>query len=534
MEKGGAMGSRMDVEMPQYVYASYTNTDVVNNDFYFTIYREAEEIQRGGILRPALEVRVGGFEKLMTDPQTPPEQRKEQLKNAAEKLLDDLSSSEDWTKKYVYDEESGELSFVFASMTEAPSGYFTKEFFTDRFICFKNGSFESVLVHIQAWEYSPGGEGTKVCDCYRNIHIYYPPSITEFDITYAGEGGLKKAFVNPVYDDRITLAWKMQGNLGMICRLLEGVKEIARPVDNGTLEITVREDADYTLEIRNHIGICVSKQVEVAVTGWHKEGKAEGIPLNTGDGKEEIRLFPYRDSFYCYEGTSLYRSGDGLKWEVAAVNTDPGIKEHDYVACGIQDDHFYVMTGKQEEFLHISRYCFSDKKWESAEVSQHGSSTEAHFAFSSKRGCLAETVLAGISVMECDCPADWREWNANVWNVFVEGCDAVSSDFCFWKDSFYGVILCSDGCFHLYRCQPEIEEELYIQRAEGEKIYLLPTVNQLLILAGGCFYDAMEKKKIKEECMPDMRKGGWIGSGGQKVFGIFADGCFWTYQQNET
>ena len=44
MEKGGAMGSRMDVEMPQYVYASYTNTDVVNNDFYFTIYREAEEL----------------------------------------------------------------------------------------------------------------------------------------------------------------------------------------------------------------------------------------------------------------------------------------------------------------------------------------------------------------------------------------------------------------------------------------------------------------------------------------------------------
>ena len=524
------MGSRMDVEMPQYVYASYTKTDVVNNDFYFTIYRESVEMQRSGILRPALEVRVGGFEKLMSDPQTPPQKREEQLRDAAEKLLQNLSSSEDWTKDYVYDEESGELSFVFACIAEVPSGYFTKKFFTDHFICYKNETFEAVLLHIQAWEYSPGGERTKVCDCYRNIHIYYPPSITEFDITYAGEEGLKKAFVNLIYDDKITLTWKMQGNLGMICRLLEGVKEIACPVNDGTLEVTVQEDTDYTLEIRNHIGIYVSEQVEVVITGWHKEGKVEGIPLNTDDEAEEIRLLQYQGSFYCYRDSSLYQSKNGLKWEVTAVNTDPGIKKPDYAACGIQNDYFYVMTGEQDDFLHISRYSFSHKKWESDWVSQHCCSAEAHFAFSTKRGCLAETVLAGISVMECGDPADWREWNTNVWDVFVEGCDAVSSDFCFWKDAFYGVILCSDGSFRLYRCEPEIEEELYIQPTEGEKIFLLPTVNKLLILAGGCLYDAIEKKRIKEECMPDMRKGGWIGSGGQNVFGIFADGCFWTYQ----
>ncbi len=524
------MGSRMDVEMPQYVYASYTKADVVNNDFYFTIYRETVEEQRSGVLRPALEVRVGGFERLMLDPDTPPEQRKEQLENAAQKLLNDLSSAEDWSKEYVYDEESGELFFVFSSLSELPSGYFTKKFFTDRFICFKDGSFEAVLLHIQAWEYGSGGEGTKVCDCYRNIHIYYPPLITRFDITYEGEGKLKKAFVNPFYGDKITLTWKMQGNLGMTCRLLEGVKEIARPVDDGMLDISVQEDTEYTLEIRNHIGIYVSEQVEVVITGWHKEGKAEGMPLERDDPEEEIRVFQYSRSYYCYQAGSLYQSKDGLKWEVATVNTESGEEKGGYTACGIWQDYFYVMSGKNGGFLHIARYDFSDKKWENAEVSQYCCADEAHLAFSSGRGCLAETVLSGISVMECDSPADWREWNTNVWDIFVEDCDAAGSDFCFWKDAFYGVIRCSDGYFRLYRCQMDMEEELYAQRTEGEKIYLLPTVNRLYIVIDGSLYDAMDKRKVREGAMPGMRKGGWIGSGGRKIFGIFEDGCFWTYE----
>ena len=527
------MGSRMDVEMPQYVYASYTETGAVNNDFYFTIYREADLAQAGRILRPALRVQVGGFEKLMVNPDTPPEQREEQLKNVAEKLVNDLSPAKDWIKEYVYDEQSGELSFIFSSLAEIPSGAFSEKFSTDRFICYKDGSFEAALLHIRAWEYHPGGEETKVCDCYRNIHIYYPPSITEFDITYAGEGGLKTAYVNPLYEDKILLAWKIQGNQGMTCRLLAGTRQIEQPVGDGETEITVQEDTEYTLELRNHIGIYVSGQVEAVLTGWHREGRTEGLPSGADDAEGEVRIFQYDGGFYCYRAGSLYQSGDGLKWKAEAVKTDPGTEKEGYAACGIWRDYFYIMSGKKDGFLHIARYHFSDKRWEEAEARQYCSADEAHLVFSSGRGCLAETVRSGISVMECDAPEDWREWNTNIWDVFVENCEAAGSDFCFWKDAFYGVILCSDGYFRLYRCQMDIEEELYAQRVrgeKGEKIYLLPTVNRLYIVVDGSFYDAMERRRIKEAFMPDMRKGGWIGSGGQKVFGIFEDGCFWTYE----
>lgn len=90
-------------------------------------------------------------------------------------------------------------------------------------------------------------------------------------------------------------------------------------------------------------------------------------------------------------------------------------------------------------------------------------------AFSSRRGCLAETVLTGIAVMERDDGTDWRQWNTKLWEVVLDKGDAISSDFCFWKDEFYGVILCTDGMFHLYCCREEMEEELYVQRAAGEK-----------------------------------------------------------------
>lgn len=528
------MNSRMDVEMPLFVYASYAKTDVVNNDFYFTIYwEETEQLKMGGILRPALEVKVGGFEKLLLDPSTPPAEREKQLKDAAQQLVKSLSGDKDWTKQYRYDDETGELSFVFDSMDEFPKGYFTKSFITDRFVCFKGSSFDAVLLHIQAWVYDAGGEGEKVCDCYRTLHVYYPPHITEFGITYAGEKKGKKAYVNPLIDNKITLSWKLQGNQGMNCRLYRDAKVVCEPVGDGSWEDMIEADTTallYTLEMKNNFGICVSDQAEAVLTGWHKEGVVEGLPVQKSDTEMEVRVFRYGCGYYCYQDHGLYQSSDGLKWVLAPAGKESGMTEGDYTACGIQRDYFYVMTGKKGGFLQIARYHFSENKWEHDEVSQHCSSTEAHMAFSSRRGCLAETVLTGIAVMERDDGTDWRQWNTKLWEVVLEKGDAISSDFCFWKDEFYGVILCTDGMFHLYCCREEMEEELYVQRAAGEKIYLFPTVNRLLVLAGGCFYDVMERKKIKEEFMPDMRKGGWLGSAGQKVFGVFSDGCFWTWQ----
>ncbi len=528
------MNSRMDVEMPSYVYASYSESDEVKNDFYFTIYwEETEQMRQGGILRPALEVKVGGFERLLLNPATPPDQREQQLKDAAQKLIQDLSDHKDWTKKYSYEEETGELSFVFGSLEEFPQGYFAKSFFTERFICYKGSSFDAVLLHIQAWVYDAGGEGVKVCDCYRTVHVYYPPRITEFTITYGEEKKGKKAYVNPLFDAKVTLFWKLQGNQGMNCRLYKGEKLVFQPVGDGSWEDTLQGDQEktaYTLEIKNNFGIRVSDQAEAVLTGWHKEGTVEGLPAQSSDEGKEVRVFQYDSVFYCFLDHGLYQSSDGQCWTLAPAGKESGLEEGEYAACGIQDEYFYIMTGKKDGCLQIARYHILEKKWEHDGVSQYCSSTEAHMAFSSRRGCLAETVLTGIAVMERDDGTDWRQWNTKLWEVVLDKGDAISSDFCFWKDEFYGVILCTDGMFHLYCCREEMEEELYVQRAAGEKIYLLPTVNRLLVLAGGCFYDVMERKKIKEEFMPDMRKGGWIGSAGQKVFGVFSDGCFWTWQ----
>lgn len=522
------------VEMPERVYVSYQAKQTLENEFYFTIYKEyqGENRQNKEILTSPI-VTISGFEQLLIIPKKDKKEQEEQIREAAERFIQNLSVPSLWGADYVYDSDNVKLSIRLKCMDQELKSDFKIKAATNRMICNSSDTQKPVVltVHTEGFE-EIFGESEKYQDYRTDIDVVYAPCITKFEAVYDNQTYSEQVYVNPDYQKMLTLSWEYVGNGRLEHTLRRADVYIKEASAVSSIEEVVENSVIYTLRVDNQKGFSDIAQIQVDVTGWRRIGKVTGLFTDPSVWKEDVRLHCYKENYYCYRNEILYRSRDGCAWEECSKNTLSGQGEKPEVtATQIFGSMLYVMEGHTCERLRIMRYHFEDDRWEAARAHQNCISADGHLAFSSRKSFYAQTVGSGISVSGHDEECEWMYWNREHFQVDTQGREAVNSDFCFRGKSFYAVILCSDGRFYLYECREEQEEALWSCDAEGaDKMIFLPTVNHFFIATPKGLFDADKKQRVKD-FFPPTDNGFWMGADREGVAGIFSDGSFWEYKE---
>lgn len=520
------MSKGIIVEMPELLYISYREDRTVENEFYFMVYKQYAfgQSRRGNILQSPL-VTINGFEQLVAIPQKTNEEQEAQIKEAARRLIDQLSVDPSWNASYCYDRDTGNLAIVLTCTEPNLSADFRVKIFTDNFICSHSDTHQPVVLTIHTEGFAELFGEEEYSDYNVNMQAVYAPCITEFKACCGGTEYETQVYVNPAYDNPITLRWELTGNGRLEHTLQKNGRYIKAAATVGRIEETVTESAVYTLTVENQKGFADQDQIFVDITRWRKAGKAEGLGENLAD---IVGIVKYENYYYCYQNAVLYQSADGCRWTEFSKNMEVSKEKFQCSACELHENHLYVMAGNAGKRLKIMRFSFKDKKWEVSSAYQNCISADGHLAFSQKYSYYAQTVVSGMTVSGHGSESDWIHWNQKNFTITTDEQNALYSDLCFWKDRFYAAILCEDEKFYLYECREDIEDALFVGDAGGVgRIHLLPTTNKLLIAVREQIFDAETKKPIGGYIPPAEEGNFCLGSDKTELFGIFSDENFW-------
>lgn len=294
----------------------------------------------------------------------------------------------------------------------------------------------------------------------------------------------------------------------------------------------------YTLRVSGYKGrkpYTVSSQISLFETRWKNMGAVSGY--FSGDiyanPTYQGRLFWHRDRLYGYAHPNLYGSADGLTWEKTAQNDACG-SEFSCLAADYFGGVLYIM-GRKREHLYFSSYDFSTEEFSCIPAGKDCNSNMGSFAFSQTRKAYCQIYENGISI---SCEED-GQWNGASSILKAEkGMRVQSGDYCFFKDRFYAVMLCSSQegggkKLYVYDCGEQAEEEVYIWEAGDEDSFvcLVPAENDLYILTNSVFAGYRKGKPV-DRYIPPAPKGSrpWLGRGRESaLMGIYPDKNKWNY-----
>lgn len=519
------MSKGIIVEMPEKLYISYDSNKTLENEFYFVIYKEyrkTKKMTKKIILSPQIIIR--GFEQLLKVSQKTPEEQEAQLKSAAKQFLDNLSLEPYWSADYTYDRETQNLAIVLTCTDEDLPGDFKVKLFTDCFLCHRTDTHEPVVLTIHTEGFEQLFSDEDYTDYQVSVQVVYAPCITEFKILCGGDDYDKQLYVNPQYDNPVTLHWNIMGNGKLEHTLLKGNVYLPEASAVDEIEDQVTCSVVYTLQAENQKGFSDTKQIEVKLTGWHKVGNVEGLSFDMAG------IVKYKGSFYIYKHPVLYQSSDGCKWIEYSKNTETSQESFPVTNCGLFENELYVMAGTVGRRLKIFTFDFTKKTWENTFAHQYCLSTNAHMAFSQEYHYYGQTQNQGMIVTGYNSMSTSRQWNECMFSITTDE-ESCYSDLCFWRDRFYAVVLCKNKWFYVYECRAELEDAIFsCEVGEIAPIRLLPTTNRLLIIVNGKMFDLESRKELEEYVPSNGKDIICLGSDKLGLYGIFSDKNFWIYQ----
>lgn len=539
MSKGVVVG------IPENIYVSYLEDRTIENEFYFSLYKQYQSSNRvkdlgeNNILYSPTIV-ISGFEKLIKIKQGTPQEQKIQLTSAAKRFIDGLSFGEmyetravDWAVKYSYDEDTQGVSIIFIlTGSELPQD-FTIKFSNNHFVCNTFDTHNDILlkVHIEGFD-SVFGDADDYRDYNVSIHVRYAPCITKFTARYEGVTYQKYLAVNPIHSKSVELAWEIVGNGKIEHSLQKGDEYLLSAASKNVVLDTVERAARYTLRADNQQGFTDIAQIEVRITRWHKVGTVSGL-FDQGNtiatARRTAQILFHDDKYYCYCGISLYQSSDGCAWSVFSTNTEhPASVDFPCLVSGLYEEIFYAMSGTVGGRLKLTMYNFTTGEWSESSAYQNCISTDGSLAFSCCKSYYSQTATNSIRISGHDSSDDPIHWNRENFAIETDA-KAVCSALCFWKDSFYSAVICDNDKLSFYKCSSEMEDAIFSVNTEKcQQILLLPTTNKLFIAVNNLFYDTASGVAL-DDLLPSADGAVCLGSNQSNIFGIFPDDSFWIY-----
>lgn len=356
-----------------------------------------------------------------------------------------------------------------------------------------------------------------------------PPEILSFtaDRHYFSEG------------EAVTLQWSLSSvsnfaidNIDKEKDKVEKTYAVVYPAASGS-----GQKAVYTLRANGYkegVPASVSKNLTLTRTLWKKAGIQTGYFAGDvyGDLKYNCRIFREGEYYYCYAHPWLYRSGDGLKWEKYSAN-DKADGQFVCIAADCYDHVFYAMgkNGADGNRLYISKYDFAVSGWEHTSAYQSCCSDIGGFAFSRTVKAYAQVLKNGIMIARCGADGKWCHGGSSI--SAPENKDVIGGDYCFYKNAFYAVMLCSDSYVYVYNCEESMEDILFKKEVDKNDrfVSLIPTINRLYLVTAGSLTD-VKTGRIADDFSPmggEQNKRMWIGSSGDgNLMGIYPDRNLWT------
>lgn len=300
--------------------------------------------------------------------------------------------------------------------------------------------------------------------------------------------------------------------------------------------------AEYVLRANGYKGgapASVSRKVTLRHTMWKNAGSQKGYFSGEvyGNWKYNSRIFREGEFYYCYAHPCLYKSGDGLNWEKDSTN-NRAAGQFLCIAADCHDHVVYVMgkEGAEGKRLYISTYDFGTSKWEYAPAYQSWCADIGAFAFSRTGRAYAQTLENGIAIYRCGDDGKWNRGGAVI--AAPAKRTVIGGDYCFYKKTFYAVMLCSDGYVYVYDCE-ESMEDILLKKKVGKNdrfVSLVPTENSLYIVTASCLANVVDGRAadgfspMGEEADKRM----WLGSDGDGgFFGIYPDKNLWRWNREK-
>lgn len=369
-------------------------------------------------------------------------------------------------------------------------------------------------------------------DITQNFIAVYPPEIKSFtsDRDYFSPG------------DKITLEWEVTSASNVTIDNIDNDKGFA---DKDSVDVYPQclqgtDTVTYTLRANGYEDkhpTFVSKSVTLTATAWKNMGKISCTDLTTAldNLNYNSRILTYEDKYYCYIHPDLYISGDGLVWEKHSVNNSA---DADFIclAAGLYEDTIYAMgkNGENGADLFVSRYDINESKWYFKSAMQKCHSDLGSFWFSKNRMLYIQIVENGIMLSRRGEGGNWNAGNSCI--LAPTGKKVIGGDYCFYRNTFYAVMLCDDGLVYVYDCDPSMQSILFKVKVHEEDTFvnLIPTVNTLYAVT------AHRLVSVKEETIIDRfspmqsfkNKRMWVGINIEdKLMGVYPGAYLWIFDR---
>lgn len=375
------------------------------------------------------------------------------------------------------------------------------------------------------WVFNKSG----IDDIKQKFLEVFQPQITSFtaDKDYFSKG------------DAVNLKWS--GN-SVSNYILDNVNEKTDTLnETDAIVYPVAEKGSYNVEYRlvanGYKGknpTSVNKTITLTQTSWISKKIKSGY-FSTDEAYTKLdfnsRVFCVGKVYYAYAHPNLYKSSDGIAWSIHSTNSKANI-DFICIATDYNNGIIYAMgnEGKDGERLYISTYDFSKSTWDYLPAYQFCNSTIGSFAFSNQGMYYAQISKEAIIIN--------RRGEDNRWNVGNKVIKApkdqvvIGGDYCFYKDSFYAVMLCENQNIYVYRCQEDMEDILFKKSVDKDDAFvsLIATINNLYIVTSRYIID-MRSREVADGFSPmgvEKNKRMWLGvNDDDKLIGIYPDKRFW-------
>lgn len=335
--------------------------------------------------------------------------------------------------------------------------------------------------------------------------------------------------------EEIRLRWEISSAVSWY--LMDTEKSVDK---TGSYTCTVRPEVSgdshtvrYTLTANGYQGqdsCSVQAALELKRTNWERQGAVSGYFAGEvyGDMDYNSRIFCHEENWYCYAHPVMYKSSDGRGWKEYCRNTAaaPGFC---CIAADYHNKTLYAMGREGEgSRLMLTRYDFETAGWDYEPARQSCSSSKGCFAFSQSEERYIQILPAGIMRVS----RGEEGWNAGSASIPApEGRRVLSGDYCFFKNCFYGAMLCDDHKIYVYRCEENMEEELFYKSVAEDDGFavLLPAGNRLYAGTDSRLYDVVTQKTADNFYPLRKVSGGrpWFGKREGEIWGCFPDKNFW-------
>lgn len=277
----------------------------------------------------------------------------------------------------------------------------------------------------------------------------------------------------------------------------------------------------------------VSRSLTLTQTFWKKTGSPKGYFSGEvyGNLKYNSRIFREEGFYYCYAHPWLYKSSDGLSWEPYSSNDKAG-GQFLCIAADYYDHVVYAMgkEGADGNRLYVGKYDFGASSWDYSPAYQSCYADIGSFAFSRTVRAYAQILEKGIMIARCGEDGKWCHGGSVI--VAPENKKVTGGDYCFYKNAFYAVMLCSDSYVYVYNCEESMEDILFKKKVDknDQFVSLIPTVNHLYMVTSGSLVDVKAGETV-DDFSPmggEKNKRMWLGSSeDDRLMGIYPDKNLW-------